>query len=438
MIKNALTLPDDRKPLKKSVETLAIVPKKDRISILARKVYNVMMHYAQEQGIEQPVYRVRLRDIVVGIDFNSKNDEIIKEHLRQMVTTKIEWQSPTKGEGAKWTVSALIAHAELIKEKGELFLEWSYAINIKAGILNPERFARISLAFQSEFKSMPGLVLYEICSRYVQNEAFEGLTPRQHWTWWRPVLTGAPEDQVGIYLEWKYFNRDVIKKAVIEVNQITNFEVKVIEHAGKGRAIGDIQFSVRLKMQKKLPLTTPTPVNLKDIGRAIVAGVHQEKAESLLSKHGDKNFTEAIDALEKRQKRTNQEPVADPYQYLKAVILDNEKNPTPIPLIKEASKDRVHITAKRVEMIESYRQSKRQEALSLFNESVDSEQERLLSTFETELLPSLGAAVQAAYQKKRLTTPMTKSYFNKFLASHFFGEGWDSPTDSELLDFSVS
>ena len=61
------------KPLKKSVDTLAIVPTKDRISILARKVYNVMMHYAQEQGVEQPIYRVRLRDVVNGIDFNSKN-----------------------------------------------------------------------------------------------------------------------------------------------------------------------------------------------------------------------------------------------------------------------------------------------------------------------------------------------------------------------------
>jgi len=166
------------KPLKKSVDTLAIVPTKDRITILARKVYNVMMHYAQEQGVEQPLYRVRLRDVVSGIDFNSNNTDVIKEHLRQMVTTKVEWQSPTRGEGAKWAVSALIAHAELSTERGEVFMEWSYAINIKHEILDPQRYARISLAFQSEFKSMPGLALYEICSRYIDNPS--GLTARQH------------------------------------------------------------------------------------------------------------------------------------------------------------------------------------------------------------------------------------------------------------------
>ena len=94
-------------------------------------------------------------------------------------------------EGAKWAVSALIAHAQLVNEKGEVFMEWSYAVNIKQEILDPQRYARISLAFQAEFRSMPGLALYEICSRYVDNPG--GVTARQHWTWWRPVLTGAPE-----------------------------------------------------------------------------------------------------------------------------------------------------------------------------------------------------------------------------------------------------
>jgi len=162
--------------LKKAVDTLAIVPTKDRISILARKVYNVMMHYAQLQGMDAQIYRVRLRDVIHGIDFNSNNTEVLKEHLRQMVTTKVEWQSPTKGEGARWGVSALIAHAELSNDGGEVFMEWSYAPNIKQAILDPQRFARISLSFQAALKSMAALVLYEICSRYVDNPG--GVTAR--------------------------------------------------------------------------------------------------------------------------------------------------------------------------------------------------------------------------------------------------------------------
>lgn len=426
---------EEQKPLKKSVDTLAIVPTKDRITILARKVYNVMMHYAQEQGVEQPLYRVRLRDVVYGIDFNSNNTEVIKEHLRQMVTTKVEWQSPTKGEGAKWAVSALIAHAELSTERGEVFMEWSYAVNIKHEILDPQRYARISLAFQSEFKSMPGLALYEICSRYIDNPS--GLTARQHWTWWRPVLTGCPEDQVGIYAQWKYFNRDVIKKAVIEVNQITDLEIAVIEHAGKGRSIGDLQFSVKRRKQVKLPFgTAPSPVNLKDIGRAIAAGVVQEKAESLLNKFGEQKLASAMDVLERRIQRKDQEAVSNPFKYLKTVIGGLEQRSVN-PICSDPAKEKSKISAKRVALIELFRESRRQIALALFNESINSEQQRLTFEFETVALPGIGVAVQETYKKRGLSAPMTKSYFGRFLATHFFGPEWETPTDAELVDFSL-
>jgi hypothetical protein len=428
---------DARRPLKKSVDTLAIVPTKERISILARKVYNVMMHFAQEQGADQQYYRVRLRDVVKGIDFNSNNTEVIKEHLRQMVTTKVEWQSPTKGEGAKWAVSALIAHAELVTENGEVFMEWSYAVNIKQEILDPQRYARISLAFQAEFRSMPGLALYEICSRYVDNPG--GVTGRQHWTWWRPVLTGAPETQVGIYSEWKYFKRDVLKGAVAEVNQITDLEIEAIEHKVSGRSVGDLQFKVRRKEQVKIPFgTAPTPVNLKDIGRAIQAGVPQDKAERLLAKFGEDKFTLGVDALEVRLNRKNMDDVRTPDKYLAATLASVRETAVSAPVEVQMASVRSHISAERIALIERFRDGKRRAAEALYKESPTADQQKLLNYFECETLPAVGVAVLQTYQKRGLAAPMTRSHFAKFLAEHFFGKGWELPTDAELLDFTIS
>jgi hypothetical protein len=130
-------------PIKKPVEMLAIIPKKDRITILARKVYNIMIYEAQAQGGDRDVYRMRLRDLVIGLDFNSENVEVLKNHLRQMASTTIEWQSPTRGEGAQWGITAMISQAEIILEGGESFIEWSYATKIKNSIQNPERLAKI-------------------------------------------------------------------------------------------------------------------------------------------------------------------------------------------------------------------------------------------------------------------------------------------------------
>ena len=113
------TEPTDN-PLRKPVNTLAIVPtKSSKITVLARKAYNVLLYIAQEQGIEQEVFRAPLQSILRGVDFNSNAREIVKQHLRAMVSTTVEWQSPTAGEGDAWNVAGLLAHAKVYKQGGE-------------------------------------------------------------------------------------------------------------------------------------------------------------------------------------------------------------------------------------------------------------------------------------------------------------------------------
>lgn len=422
--------------LKKTVDSLALVPTRDRLSLMARKVYNVLMFHAQKQGVNAPVYRVRLREVINSIEFNSNNTEVLKEHLRQMVTTKVEWQSPTTGEGAKWGVSTLIAHAQLLVERGETVMEWSYAPTIKQAILDPERYARISLEYQSAFRTMGGLVLYEICARYVDNPG--GVTNRQPWTWWRPVLTGSPEDQQGgAYDEWKYFKRDVIKKAVAEVNALTDLVVEPIEHK-RGRSVADLQFSVRRRQRVRPLQSLPSPVNLRDIGRAIAAGIEQEKAEKLLERYGEDRFGHAVAALEKRLARTDLEAVRKPAKFLgslleqgRAVPLDHvERSGQPQPERGER--------AARLALLEQYRADRRSEAFALFNELPLANQAQRLADFETLVAARLSPAVLRSYKSKGISSPMVRAHFLKFLADESFGPGWETPTDTVLLDFGLA
>src|SRR5581483_11801562 len=164
--------------LRKAVDALAIVPTKQRIFPLARKLYNALLFLAQKQGWEQDIYRATLSEIVSKARFTSKDSEIIKNHLRQMNTTPVEWQSPTRGEGSRWDISNLIAHASVITSGSgrAIEIEWSFAPNIKRELLDPQRFAQISLYFQSSLRTHASLALFEICSRYVNNP--EGLTAR--------------------------------------------------------------------------------------------------------------------------------------------------------------------------------------------------------------------------------------------------------------------
>ena len=217
--------------LRKPVNALAIVPQSVRITYLARKAYNVLLYEAQDQGIEQDVYRAPLEQIIRGVEFDSHDTALIKKHLRAMVTTSVEWQSPTAGEGVAWNVCGLLAHARLYKDRGQNWVEWSYAINLKQELLEPSVFARLRLEVLTQLRSHTGVALYEICSRYRDI----GRTARNPWRWWHPVLTGQPPDPAKLEkLDYRFFKRDTLRGAIAEVSAITDLEVELIEHR-KGR-----------------------------------------------------------------------------------------------------------------------------------------------------------------------------------------------------------
>lgn len=423
-------------PIKKPVEMLAIIPKKDRITILARKIYNIMIYEAQLQGGEKDVYRMRLRDLVIGLDFNSENVEVLKNHLRQMASTTIEWQSPTRGEGAQWGITAMISQAEILLEGGESFIEWSYSTKIKNSILNPERFAKISFSYQAELKTHASLALYEICTRYIDN--FGGLTARNPWQWWRPVLTGFPEpvgEYEGAYAEWKYFNRDIVKSAVAEVNAITNLVVTVIEHK-QGRSVKDLQFKVERKSDISMLGAQPKPVNMHELGRAIKVGIPQERVEKLMTRVSDKRFKDALDDLEERLRATNMPLVRSPEKFLKA-ILDSDHEQTNNKVLEKEKTETLLEKSKRIDLLERYREHLRNLSWALFNEKLDQEQKDMLVEFEMRSVSSAPAAIRNAFVARGISSPMVRSLFRTFLAESTYGGNWNAPTDTELLSFSI-
>lgn len=417
--------------LRKPVNTLAIVPKSEKITVTARKIYNVMLQYAQRQGVEKDRYRVRFADIASGIDFNSNNTDLIKQYFRQMATTGVEWQSPTIGEGSRWSISALIAHAELIQNGNELLLEWSYAPNIKHELLDPQRFAKMSLQVLATLNTMASLVLYEICCRYVDNPS--GLTARQPWPWWRPVLTGAPDSATSAYTEYKIFNRDVIKKAVRKINEVTDIEVELIEHR-HGRAVQDLQFKVRRKSNAQSPGNRITPVDLKTVGDLLHAGIGQERAEKLIAKFGTVAIDAALKVFHERMQRQGMEPIRNREKYL-TTLLDSGQFQDEKPAVARPQKV-FDSKAERLKLIEQYLAQKRSELNAMFEEMPEADQQSWTHRFETDVLPATGA-LRKAYQAKGVTAQLVRPAFLKFLGNAIWPEGWERPSDAELLDIAM-
>ena len=421
-------------PLRKPVNTLAIVPtKSSKITVLARKAYNVLLYIAQEQGIDQEVFRAPLQSILRGVDFNSNAREIVKQHLRAMVSTTVEWQSPTAGEGEAWNVAGLLAHAKVYKQSGENWVEWSFAPNIKRELLEPQRFARLRLDIISQLRRHSGVVLYEICARYRD----VGLTARQPWPWWRPVLTGSPDTEDSVKQEYRFFKRDVLKLAIAEINAVTDLTVELIEHKA-GRFISDIQFKVAKKQQESLPLRhPPVPVDMSQVVRATAAGIRSEDAEALIQAHGNDAMITGLDALHKRIANEFPEPLRDPYRYLRALLESNSASAA-----KKAAEKGTEPTTKSSVVATAALEGWTAEWVSRRRALVVGEFDALPAEAQTEWVEKLRThLIERGVHpsiRKRLDThgwkhPMVTGEMIRF----FKGAEWDKPTPQELLTIAA-
>lgn len=293
---------EERLPsLKKAQEAIAILPKSGKVTLLTRRLFNSLLQLAQEDG-ELTMYRCRLSKVLFNASFDSNNTEVVKEQLRRMASIQVEWNS-TSGEGERrWGVSNLLADAEIIEEKGAVWIEWSYSEKVRAKLLDPEIYARISLQAYSQIRSSASAALYEICARYVTNPS--NLTMRAPWQWWRPRLTGNPEDAVET-TEYKFFKRDVLKPSILEVNRLADICVELVEHKD-GRRVTEIQFRVKKVSQGNLHLPDPNMVNTEIIKRLVdEMGLMAEEAAKVYADHDEPFLMATINLVREREKDRN-------------------------------------------------------------------------------------------------------------------------------------
>jgi Initiator Replication protein len=426
-----------RNVLKKPVDTLAMTPAEGgRINVIERKLYFTLMWFAQRQGwqIGQESFQAPLAEVLRKMSYNSRNMKLIRDALTSMTTTAIAWQSPTAGEGSNWGVSGMISYAEIMSNRSGSKLEWSYSPKVRPEILNPFPFARGSLEVQDLLKTHAGLALYDIVTRYLSSAT--GLTPRRHWTWWRPVLTGN-WNSINSQLEFKAFNRDYVKKAINEINSKTTVEVELITHKA-GAKVVDLQFMASRKKNYKPPLqSVNTESGLKEIGRAISLGIAQKQAELFFEEHGESTFSKGLDILEGRIAKPSKHPIEKPKNYLEKVLENHASDAQTEALINNQNGQALE-KQKRIELLAQFRANRFESAWALYQESNENDKRFLDERFVFEVLDKGPPSIKRLYEQKGFRAASVKSLMKTFLAENYFGERWKSPSDDELLRFALS
>ena len=214
-----------------------------KISLLQRRAWNVLLANAYNELPNQEIHRVSMIELAAKLGFDSKNEDYLKEVLRELRACEVEWNLLKKDSKGKWGVAGLLASVEI--EDG--VCTYAFSPHLRLKLYNPRVYAKLNLRLQNRFKRQYALVLWELCFDYFDTERDQGETPFISLDSLRALL-GI---ESGEYPAFSILNRAVIKPAVKEINKETDYLVEV-EQKRVGRRIAELKF--RITRVEELPV----------------------------------------------------------------------------------------------------------------------------------------------------------------------------------------
>ncbi|WP_420819284.1 replication initiation protein [Pacificoceanicola onchidii] len=301
--KDTLTGALRRESVKKNVAAIHVSGK---LSLLQRKLSNVLLLNAYDTLITRAAHRIDARTLCLMIGYNSNDTETLKLALRGLAETVAEWDMLDEKGRQEWGVSALLSYAKL----KDGVCEYAYSPALAEKLHDPKVFALINLNIQRQFTGGHALALYENCFRFV-NTGSTG--------WWEldvfRRLMGV--DGSEYYKSFKQLNAKVIKPAVAEVNKVSDIIVTP-ETRKMGRSVTDIRFRITRNPQlAMMNIDDGTGVRGGAVyARLIELGVSDRLARQWIAQHGEDVVAEKVAFVDA------QDGVKSPARYLSAALRD--------------------------------------------------------------------------------------------------------------------
>jgi Initiator Replication protein len=408
-------------------ELIYIIPTSDqRITGTMRLLYNALILISQQMG-KQEEYVAILNDVLQLCGLSS-DFRTVKKIFKDIRRLDFEWRyiDDTIDETR---VLGFIDEPRFIARKGHpTLVSWKLNSLIQDRLLDPSLFfTRINFETMTKLsRAGASLALYEIFSRYVTNNKAggPGRTGKHLLEWWIPRIVGSHEYKP----EYKFLKRDLIKPALEEINNLTEFLVELHEYKC-GRTVKEIEFTIT----KKVALST-SEINIHTEGyndsragdlslydRVISFGIKPGVANSILEKYQNHEYIRRhIDGLEIAYKKGT---VKSPAAWLHTSLANNWKHQTNYDLPKKP-RTKLKAVSSRVgeekvkknnsdQLAEGpiYSDEEKALAYSKFEELSDN----LKSDLINEFLESTNGLVRDEYAKKKMKSSIFLIIFKQWL-----------------------
>ena len=225
-----------------------------KMTHLQRRAWNRLLANAYNELPDKEIHSVSVAELAAKLGFDSKNEEYLKETLKALRNCEVQWNILRKDKKQEWGVAGLLAEARIVD--GICYYE--YSPSMRQRLHNPRIYTKLNLRLQNKFKGQYALILWEVCFDYFDTNRGEGETPFIPLQTFRELM-GIEADE---YRTFKALNQRVIKPAINEINELTNYFVEV-EHKRIGRKVAELKFCIQRVRQ--LPVQESVFPDIEDL-----------------------------------------------------------------------------------------------------------------------------------------------------------------------------
>ena len=377
--------------IKEVIKASPAIQIQGKITHLQRRAWNVLLANAYNELPDKEIHRVSVAELAAKLGFNSNNEDYLKDALRELRACEVEWNILGKNNREEWGVAGLLADARIV----DGICRYSFSPQLRQKLHNPLMYTRLNLRLQNEFRSQYALILWEVCFDYFDVHWGQGETPFIPIETFRELL-GVESNE---YPEFKDLNKKVIKAAIKEINDLTDYLVEV-EQKRIGRKVAELKF--RIIKVKKFPVQESVFPDVEDLLPVAV---------ELVSAGVDRK--EAIKIADAEWDYVNPEKLPDPGTYPDFIEYISEKI--------EMSLDAARVNNRAGYIIDAIRENYQNERIQKEREKrAETAIENELENLETEFNAKRDNIVrQAVRSKPELIEQAVASIENPFVLKRF-------------------
>jgi plasmid replication initiation protein len=267
------------------------------LTIVQRKVMNLFLLYAAKDLGSSDLHKIPLKQLKLGLGWseNSKTPEHLVDSLKDLVTTRIEWNILKKDKKSSWVASSMLASVGI----SDGVVSYSFSAHLRQLFAHKNIYAKLDMDTQKKLKSQGALVIWEYVMGVLSSEKVSSSVT--DWVNYLTFLQLTGHEGTIYETRFALYRSKILEKAISEINEKTELTI-AYETLVEKRQVSKIRFIVSRK----------TPALMEEIQHPLEKlGFPKGVVEEITGEFSSSDISDAIDYMKKYKDRSQIEnPVA--------------------------------------------------------------------------------------------------------------------------------